>query len=717
MAINNYYFEIDNFKVEELTPIEDTLYTHHCDSILDNWRTRIMPDIDTTNHSEFAYDQAGTLIWQEATEDLRIQHREVLNSEMAVYVKHLGVAAKQQTVEAGTPHILSLDIKSKSANTSNAMILIADKDSYDTYGAAMLMGGSPALIYVWQEMPDTGLQQFIFTPLHDEIVIAILHGTSSVGGHLDFDDVKIIKHTPIVHEIFDTSIVPWRSTLTEPQADTTYFVGSLECDSTNQKLKVHLAMFDNPYMDANTMTALALKPIDVQPNSRYNLKIDIENGNFGANDSLFYTIAILNGNEYAEQGFTATVLTEQATENIIEPSDLFNTHTLSFTTDAATNNIVLQVFMMLNDSTQNNLYFTINNVTLEEINGGEIYTINPHSSLNKYRFGFNGQERETELSTSHTSAEFWMYDGRIGKRWNIDPVTYPWQSSYATFNNSPIRTSDHLGLYGTEAEANDNRQKALDAGLSDVSDVGQFDDGTFGFSASTFQKIGEIDYQANITTFKDATDFSQYTKPQGNSNGTGITLDAFLAGLTKTETNSISTWKVREFWYKPNVNRLEAYRNAPLEVRWDKSNLRNTLTRQAWEKLTPEFRAFSENAKNFKVDPNASFWKVNSKAMWQARGAGVLGAIGLGYTAYSTYNKSISSGNFRQTMIKETFNLSSAFFTGSFVGTGTAILATAICPQCTIAIGASYLIGNIGGGMWGYNKGKSISNSILPDEE
>ena len=103
--------------------------------------------------------------------------------------------------------------------------------------------------------------------------------------------------------------------------------------------------------------------------------------------------------------------------------------------------------------------------------------------------------------------------------------------------------------------------------------------------------------------------------------------------------------------------------------------------------------------------------------MWQARGAGVLGAIGLGYTAYSTYNKSISSGNFRQTMIKETFNLSSAFFTGSFVGTGTAILATAICPQCTIAIGASYLIGNIGGGMWGYNKGKSISNSILPDEE
>ncbi|MCL4857645.1 MAG: hypothetical protein KJZ55_10330, partial [Flavobacteriales bacterium] len=33
-------------------------------------------------------------------------------------------------------------------------------------------------------------------------------------------------------------------------------------------------------------------------------------------------------------------------------------------------------------------------------------------------------------------------------RWNIDPRTYPWQSSYAAFNNNPIVTIDPLGLEG-----------------------------------------------------------------------------------------------------------------------------------------------------------------------------------------------------------------------------------------------------------------------------
>ncbi len=44
---------------------------------------------------------------------------------------------------------------------------------------------------------------------------------------------------------------------------------------------------------------------------------------------------------------------------------------------------------------------------------------------------------------------FWEYDSRTAHRWNIDPVTYPWQSSYTTFNNSPILFADPLGLAGT----------------------------------------------------------------------------------------------------------------------------------------------------------------------------------------------------------------------------------------------------------------------------
>ncbi|NBC82333.1 MAG: hypothetical protein GVY19_03030 [Bacteroidetes bacterium] len=42
------------------------------------------------------------------------------------------------------------------------------------------------------------------------------------------------------------------------------------------------------------------------------------------------------------------------------------------------------------------------------------------------------------ITSSLYTAEYWMYDARLGRRWNIDPVTYPWQTSYAAFNNNPI---------------------------------------------------------------------------------------------------------------------------------------------------------------------------------------------------------------------------------------------------------------------------------------
>lgn len=63
----------------------------------------------------------------------------------------------------------------------------------------------------------------------------------------------------------------------------------------------------------------------------------------------------------------------------------------------------------------------------------------------RYRFGFNGQERQTELGPSYTTAEYWMYDGRLGRRWNVDPVIKPWRSSYDAFSNNPLIYIDPLG--------------------------------------------------------------------------------------------------------------------------------------------------------------------------------------------------------------------------------------------------------------------------------
>ena len=64
-----------------------------------------------------------------------------------------------------------------------------------------------------------------------------------------------------------------------------------------------------------------------------------------------------------------------------------------------------------------------------------------------YRYGFNGQEKSTELNQAFTTAEFWEYDSRIGRRWNVEPVIakYPNLSGYVVFANDPVNLQDPDG--------------------------------------------------------------------------------------------------------------------------------------------------------------------------------------------------------------------------------------------------------------------------------
>jgi len=64
-----------------------------------------------------------------------------------------------------------------------------------------------------------------------------------------------------------------------------------------------------------------------------------------------------------------------------------------------------------------------------------------------YRFGFNGQEADNEVygvKKSYT-AEFWQYDTRLGRRWNVDVKKITFMSPYSTFANNPIVYTDVLG--------------------------------------------------------------------------------------------------------------------------------------------------------------------------------------------------------------------------------------------------------------------------------
>jgi hypothetical protein len=63
------------------------------------------------------------------------------------------------------------------------------------------------------------------------------------------------------------------------------------------------------------------------------------------------------------------------------------------------------------------------------------------------RYGFNSQEKEEEITgfVTHTSAEYWMYDNRLGRRWNTDPKSHEGRSTYLVFSGSPIQFNDVLG--------------------------------------------------------------------------------------------------------------------------------------------------------------------------------------------------------------------------------------------------------------------------------
>ena len=62
-----------------------------------------------------------------------------------------------------------------------------------------------------------------------------------------------------------------------------------------------------------------------------------------------------------------------------------------------------------------------------------------------YRYSINGQEKEKELNENITTALYWEYDSRIGRRWNLDPKPAVGISEYSTFGNNPILNSDMLG--------------------------------------------------------------------------------------------------------------------------------------------------------------------------------------------------------------------------------------------------------------------------------
>ena len=74
----------------------------------------------------------------------------------------------------------------------------------------------------------------------------------------------------------------------------------------------------------------------------------------------------------------------------------------------------------------------------------------PDTNIGGYRYFFNGQEGDNEVFTENSlfAFDYRMHDARLGRFWSVDPLAakYPWNSTYAFCENTPIWARELEGL-------------------------------------------------------------------------------------------------------------------------------------------------------------------------------------------------------------------------------------------------------------------------------
>jgi RHS repeat-associated protein len=164
-----------------------------------------------------------------------------------------------------------------------------------------------------------------------------------------------------------------------------------------------------------------------------------------------------------------------------------------------------------------------------------------------YRYSFNGQEKDDEVSGDGNSIayELRIYDPRLGRFSSIDPRTseYPWQSTYAYFKNCPIITLDYKGGGGENSGEEEDSPGMMDDGKKNGGSL-----------------IGKIADQGNSSLPERSKGSSETLaveeKPQG-----GI--------LTPTRPSEINLRKIGDAYYT-NITYEENFydlQNGPLRLR------------------------------------------------------------------------------------------------------------------------------------------------------
>ena len=157
------------------------------------------------------------------------------------------------------------------------------------------------------------------------------------------------------------------------------------------------------------------------------------------------------------------------------------------------------------------------------------------SSTSQYRYGFNGQMKSDEIGNDSYTAEFWQYDARIGRRWNVDPKPNISISPYAAFENNPIFNTDPKGdtTRGMDAKSAMRTQEAIVNIVDKISQKGCD-------KLSSYFKIGSD----NVTFDKiDESAFNKDVEALGLNDDQKALVGGFVKAINDTKTHFIGIVK------------------------------------------------------------------------------------------------------------------------------------------------------------------------------
>ena len=237
-------------------------------------------------------------------------------------------------------------------------------------------------------------------------------------------------------------------------------------DTATQSVYASQVVYSPQYTTVNNaMTGASITSLNTTTQTNYNGSVNY----FGQSASISKTLSNLQSGIPVSMKINLLYtnkplyLTLQQGSTLLYSTTMNSSGTYSFNFTPTQSMVQLSIAYSYFNTNANTLCFTLDSVNYTQQNGStsstQLVQISSKQS-DKYRFGFNGQEKVNEIAGegNHYTAEHWEYDSRIGRRWNVDPVEKHYESPYACCGNNPTWLIDPNG-----ADTSKAHQEVMDA--------------------------------------------------------------------------------------------------------------------------------------------------------------------------------------------------------------------------------------------------------------